>query len=74
MFCSGGAIVGGLRRVGSETGAQVDATGIEWALHHPDEVQDRLTAGQIYVAERFDPVVIGAKWAEVLQIPRAAAA
>jgi hypothetical protein len=49
-------------------------TGIEWALHHPDEVQDRLTAGQIYVAERFDPAVIGAKWAEVLQIPRAPAA
>ena len=45
------------------------ATGIEWALQHLDEVQQRLAAGQAYVAERFDPAVIGAKWAEVLQIP-----
>jgi glycosyltransferase involved in cell wall biosynthesis len=49
------------------------AAGIEWALRHPDEVQDRLAAGQAYVAERFAPAVIGAKWAELLRVPEPAA-
>jgi glycosyltransferase involved in cell wall biosynthesis len=50
------------------------AAGIEWALHHPAEVQERLAAGQAYVAERFSPAVIGAKWAELLGVSEAAAA
>jgi glycosyltransferase involved in cell wall biosynthesis len=49
------------------------AAGIEWALQHPIEVQERLEAGQAYVAERFAPAVIGAKWAELLRIPERAA-
>jgi glycosyltransferase involved in cell wall biosynthesis len=48
------------------------ADGIAWALEHPAEARARLIAGQTYIAERFAPARIGAKWADVLGISEAA--
>ena len=48
------------------------AAGVEWALEHPDEVRNRLVAGQAYVADRFAPARIGQQWAKVLGVSEAA--
>lgn len=42
--------------------------GIEWALANPDEALQRVVLGQEYVAQRFSPTTIGARWAQVLQV------
>jgi len=35
------------------------AAGVEWAINHPDEVVNRISAGQALVEERFSPRLIG---------------
>jgi hypothetical protein len=42
--------------------------GLRWALQHPDDATRRVVRGQAYVAERFSPEAIGAKWARALGI------
>ena len=42
------------------------AEGLAWALDHPREAEQRIAAGQAYVATRFAPEVVGRKWADVL--------
>lgn len=44
------------------------AAGLRWALAHPDEAAQRVTAGQRVVEERFSPESIGRKWAAALGI------
>jgi hypothetical protein len=44
------------------------ASGAEWALTHPADVQARIAAGQAYVAKRFSPERIGALWARALRL------
>lgn len=50
------------------------ASGVEWALDHPDEVKRRIEAGQALIAPRFSPEAVGRRWAQVLGIddPRGA--
>ncbi len=40
--------------------------GIEWAMNHPQEVLDRIKAGQAYIAANHTPKFIGEQWHEVL--------
>jgi hypothetical protein len=40
--------------------------GLRWALAHPEDAAARVISGQAYVAERFSPEAIGAKWARAL--------
>jgi hypothetical protein len=42
--------------------------GLRWALEHPEDAARRVRRGQAYVAERFSPAAIGAKWARVLGV------
>lgn len=42
------------------------AEGLRWALTHPDEALQRVSAGQRAIEQRFSPAVIGAKWAQAL--------
>jgi hypothetical protein len=42
------------------------AAGVEWAINHPDEVVNRISAGQALVEERFSPRLIGNRWAALL--------
>ena len=42
------------------------AEGLAWALNHPREAEQRVAAGQAYIATRFAPEVVGRKWAAVL--------
>jgi hypothetical protein len=44
------------------------AEGLRWALAHPEEAAARVAQGQTYVATRFSPAAIGARWAEVLGV------
>jgi glycosyltransferase involved in cell wall biosynthesis len=44
------------------------ASGLEWALTNRMAAVERVRAGQAYVAERFEPARIAAKWADVLDI------
>lgn len=46
-------------------GERLDA-GLRWALAHPEDAATRVLRGQAYVAERFSPQAIGAKWARAL--------
>lgn len=41
------------------------AEGIAWALNNREEACNKTTQGQKYVAERFNPRKIGARWTEV---------
>jgi hypothetical protein len=43
-------------------------TGLRWALEHPDDAAARVVSGQAYIAKRFSPEAIGAKWARTLGI------
>lgn len=36
--------------------------GLAWALAHPNDVRQKLRAGQAYVADFFSPKLIGQKW------------
>lgn len=40
--------------------------GIEWAISHPQEVLEKIKAGQDYIIAQHTPKLIGAKWHEVL--------
>jgi hypothetical protein len=40
--------------------------GVAWALAHPAQAVERVTAGQRYIARRFAPAEVGHKWARVL--------
>lgn len=40
--------------------------GIEWAKKNPEQVKERIEAGQRYIKENYDPQKIGRKWAELL--------
>lgn len=40
--------------------------GIQWALAHPSEVNERIVAGQAYIESRFSPATIGQKWLHAL--------
>ena len=42
------------------------ADGLEWALAHPGDAARRIAAGQAYVADRFSPQAIAARWRDVL--------
>jgi hypothetical protein len=42
--------------------------GLRWALDHPKDAASRVQRGQVYVAERFSPAAIGAKWAQTLGV------
>lgn len=44
------------------------SAGLRWALEHPEEAALRVRRGQSYVAERFSPATIGAKWARALGV------
>lgn len=44
------------------------AEGLRWVLAHPDDAAARVGRGQRYVAERFSPTVVGARWAQVLGV------
>jgi hypothetical protein len=44
------------------------AAGLRWAQDHPDEVVQRVTAGQAHVEARFAPRVVGQKWARALGV------
>jgi SAM-dependent methyltransferase len=50
------------------------AEGLGWALDHPREAEQRVAAGQAYIATRFAPEVVGRKWADVLGLVPAAKA
>jgi len=50
------------------------AQGLHWALDHPDEALERVSAGQRAIEQRFAPAVIGAKWAQALRLAGAASA
>lgn len=41
------------------------AKGIEWAFNNREEACYKIQAGQKVIAERFNPIVIGAKWTEL---------
>lgn len=36
--------------------------GIEWALNHPEQVLEKIKAGQAYIAANHTPKLIGEKW------------
>ena len=42
------------------------ASGIAWALQHPEEVAERLNLGQQELDARFSPKAVTRKWAELL--------
>lgn len=44
------------------------AEGLRWALAHPEEAAARVAQGQTYVAARFSPAAVGARWAQVLGV------
>jgi hypothetical protein len=44
------------------------AAGLRWAQDHPDEIVQRVTAGQAHVEARFAPRVVGQKWARALGV------
>jgi hypothetical protein len=48
-------------------GEPLDA-GLRWALAHPEDAAARVVRGQAYVAKRFSPAAIGARWAHVLGV------
>jgi hypothetical protein len=50
------------------------AEGLRWALAHPNEALERVSAGQRAIEQRFSPAVIGEKWAQALRLPDAAPA
>jgi glycosyltransferase involved in cell wall biosynthesis len=50
------------------------AEGLAWALAHPRAAEQRVAAGQAYIATRFAPEVVGRKWAEVLGLEPASEA
>ena len=41
--------------------------GIDWALEHPDQVRENIATAQDYVADHFDPEVIGSRWEETIK-------
>lgn len=43
------------------------AEGIEWALDHPREVVERITAGQQYVDHNYSPAAIAREWEDALE-------
>ncbi len=47
--------------VGDDLGA-----GLRWAIDHPEECVARIAAGQRYIATRFAPEVVAAKWRDAL--------
>ncbi len=42
--------------------------GIEWAVDHPHEVISRVVEGQAYIATRFAPTLVAARWAKALHL------
>jgi hypothetical protein len=44
------------------------AEGLRWVLAQPEEAAARVGRGQTYVAERFSPAAVGARWAQVLGV------
>ena len=50
------------------------AQGLDWALGNPREAARRVAEGQSYVEARFSPEAVGRRWADVLGVPRIAAA
>lgn len=40
--------------------------GIEWALNHPEQVLEKIKAGQAYIAANHTPKLIGEKWHAVI--------
>jgi hypothetical protein len=41
------------------------ATGIRWAKHFKDQLNDLVLEGQEYIRERYSPQTIGKKWADL---------
>ncbi len=41
--------------------------GIEWAMQHPSEANQRTETAQAYIRERFSPVTVGCAWSRVIQ-------
>ncbi len=47
------------------------AAGMAWALSHPDEIAQRVTAAQEHIAQRYAPAVVAGTWRTFLDDVRA---